>query len=338
MLILEILNYLKGYMLERLIIILMLLLISTITYYFNFVDVVYEWSLKKFLIDTPTYFIPTFFLSIIALYIGIKNYWRKVGHSVSGYYIKVSSIYSKDPYISQIILINEKDKPLIVNDVFVKYGRNVNFYMSNFDTPLIIKPYEKHIINYDPVFFYHSSDIHVTNISTLMDKIGKIFLNTSEGIVTVKKVRNYWNPFIESLKHPTFNLIQAQFTTRNESSNIKYLIKYKTLDQENFKHPICYNDNSLSIEKTNIYEINKMNEDQLTIKIKDKINSKELSWESFEIVNVEKKLQNTLAKYPQKYNCSNETFLNFFEYYISYFISKIKNFFQNYSRKLRKNK
>ena len=129
-------------MFERLIIISLSLILISLFYYFNFVDVIYEWNLKKFLKSLPTYFLPTFFISIIAIYIGIKNYLRKVGHHVSGYYTYNSSIYSKDVQISEITLINQKDKPLIINHIILKFGWNVNLHIHDYEEKgvLIIKP------------------------------------------------------------------------------------------------------------------------------------------------------------------------------------------------------
>ena len=89
-------------MFERLILTLISLFIVITSYHFNFIDIIYEWDLKEFLLSLPTYFLPTFFISIIGIYIGIKNYFRKVGHSVSGYYIPGSSLYFKDKQIYEM--------------------------------------------------------------------------------------------------------------------------------------------------------------------------------------------------------------------------------------------
>lgn len=326
-------------MFERLIIIFLSLILISIFYYFNFVDVIYDWNLKKFMKSLPTYFLPTFFISIIAIYIGIKNYLRKVGHHVSGYYTYSSSIYSKDVQISKITLINQKDKPLIINHIILKFGWNINLHIHDYEEKgvLIIKPYEQEKIYLDPILFYYISDVHVTNLDFVMKIKGKIILNTTEGNIKVKDFKNYYNPIFELLKNKNFILIKPFFSKNsNERSNIKFIIKYNRLDGTSSDYFILNRKDYIKIDDLKISYSEELTEIELRNIINKNIESNILNCKSYSIENIENKLNENLSRLNRSYKCSDETFLTFKEYFLSFLKSEIKHKYKSIKNKIKK--
>lgn len=328
-------------MFERLILTLISLFIVITSYHFNFIDIIYEWDLKEFLLSLPTYFLPTFFISIIGIYIGIKNYFRKVGHSVSGYYIPGSSLYFKDKQIYEMTLINNKDKPLVIRHIIIKFGWNVNLHIYDYENKgiLIIKPYEQETINFDPILFYHCSDVHVTNLDFITNQRGKIILNTTEGNIKVRNFKKYFDPIVELLKYEKFVLIQPFFTKNsNEYSNLKFILNYIDADGSSRSEYILNSNKPLIIDRLHLNDIDKLDENSLKIIIEENIESKTLSWDSFDIINVEDKLKSYLSRYPRKYTCSDKTFFTFFEYYSGFIKSRLKNRYKSILHKYQSKK
>lgn len=325
-------------MIERFFILISLTILISTFYYFNFIDVIYVWNLKSFLISVPTYFIPTLFLSILGLYIAIKNYWRKVGVNVVGFYTRYNIIYSKEPIIDKIVLINKKDKPVIIHDVIIRFGWNFHLHMTKSDEnkePIIIKPYEQYIINYDPTLIYVTSDIKIDNMSYVFDNKGKIILNTTEGKVKVKSLEKHWNPISEQLKYNNFHLIRTVNTTLDELSNIKFSIKYKHLNGNSYKLYININDHYISTPDFRIDNISKYNEIELKDIINNKISFGVIPWESFEIINVEEINKAKVNWYSREYSCSEETLISFYDFYSGYLISKVKYFRNKFIKKIK---
>ena len=96
-----------------------------IGWYYTFVESIYIIDLKIFLEKTPVYFLPTLILSVLGIYIAFRNYWRKSGVDVAAAYATAGDYSSNDSYISRVILVNKKDKPLIINNFYIKISENI---------------------------------------------------------------------------------------------------------------------------------------------------------------------------------------------------------------------
>ncbi len=161
--------------------------------YFIWIDPIYYLDIKAFLKQTPVFFLPTLILSILGLYFALKNYFRKSGANVSAWYgVSGTNQHSKN-YISSVLLLNNKDKPLIINNIYLRLGRNIYIKLSEMDSDfLTLKSYEVMHYKLPAVHVYFSGMIRIENIDKAINdkKITKrIVLDTLEGLVVCKKFK-----------------------------------------------------------------------------------------------------------------------------------------------------
>lgn len=67
-------------------------------------------------------------VSVWALWVAIKALNLKCGNKVVGYYNVESSIDSSIPYIKEIVLQNLKDKEVAIQDIYIRFGRDIYRY------------------------------------------------------------------------------------------------------------------------------------------------------------------------------------------------------------------
>lgn len=106
-----------------------------------------------------THIKPLFF--ILVTYLTITLSIKKLGHDVKVYYTVKGSSYLP-AQISSVILMNAKDKPVIVTELLVQFPDNQAMKLKEFDPPLIlnslssekveIEQYSKLNGNYEPKF------------------------------------------------------------------------------------------------------------------------------------------------------------------------------------------
>lgn len=166
-----------------------------ISIYFTFVDPIYYIDLKDFLKKVPEFFMPTLVVSLLALYFASKNYLRKSGVNVAATYGQQSNFSSKDSYISSVILVNKKDKPLIIKNFYLKISENLFISLSSDsweDEYITLKPYESLVHKLPPKLGYFCNMRKVIGINEILNnkKIKKqIVLDTIDGIVYCKPLK-----------------------------------------------------------------------------------------------------------------------------------------------------
>ena len=90
-------------------------------------------------------------MSVLGIYIAFRNYWRKSGVDVAAAYATAGDYSSNDSYISRVILVNKKDKPLIINNFYIKISENIFIKLNNNDDGYItLKPYESTVHKFPP--------------------------------------------------------------------------------------------------------------------------------------------------------------------------------------------
>lgn len=210
-----------------------------IGWYYTFVESIYIIDLKIFLEKTPVYFLPTLILSVLGIYIAFRNYWRKSGVDVAAAYATAGDYSSNDSYISRVILVNKKDKPLIINNFYIKISENIFIKLNNNDDGYItLKPYESTVHKFPPRLGYFCNMRPVVGlIDVLYDKKIKkrIVLDTVDGIVICSQLK-FSNVILQALNnHSTARIVghDGKFIGKWEwpvGNNVLYFIELITHD------------------------------------------------------------------------------------------------------------
>ena len=170
-------------------------------------------------------------ISLIALWIAIKNYRRKHGIELRGSFRITSSITCEDKYVSNILIENIKDRSVTIFCIYLKVGNSIYVELANFDeTPLILKPYETFNRPSGPIEFY-SVNMRKVDINDLLSnhKIKKrLVLSTSEGRYIVPRQLRQWNPITEFFKNHYTGILHpypSKYRDTHLGSNIRYVVE-----------------------------------------------------------------------------------------------------------------
>lgn len=233
-------------------------------------------------------------VSTIALFVGFLNYRRKSSISIHGNFQINSSIDCNDKYVNKVILENKKDRSVAIYKIYLRIYPNSYIVLSEFDnSPLIIKPFEVHQIEYGPIQYY-GINMNKIEINHLLDmkkrsyrKKIRLVLSTSTGKYTVKKCIKYWDPIIDFFKNYSTAIIRPSIVRYKEQfigSNIKFVIilKYKDAEQA---IQLREDDYQIKIFKDfNFTKESLENKDTLKKYLEELLKSGVLKCESFEIL------------------------------------------------------
>ncbi|EGQ7814862.1 hypothetical protein ABVD54_003435 [Vibrio parahaemolyticus] len=95
--------------------------------------------IELFVSTSSDYFRPILVLitSIFAIYFA----WKKIGHNIMVQYSVVHEGFSA-PRINEIILSNNKDKPVSVYSIYATFDNDLLLELKKFSPPEVLKPYE----------------------------------------------------------------------------------------------------------------------------------------------------------------------------------------------------
>jgi len=279
---------------DKLFLIFFFTLILLLTIYFTSIDPIYYIDLKDFLKETPEYFLPTLLISLLALYITSMNYLRKSGVNISATYLTRGDFSSTESYISSIILVNKKDKPVIINRIFIRLGHNLYVQLiDGYNETFVLKPYESLNHKLEPHFVYMAGVKKVVNFSKVLSnkKIKKkIVLDTTEGIVVCSDLR-YKNIIHKVLSHYYTGLIirhKGEFINGIPvGNNVLYFIEIKTKNGENSFITISKNPESSLLDGKLKFDIDQLKNETGTSHIKNVIDKAleegVIDWQSFKV-------------------------------------------------------
>lgn len=170
----------------------------------------------------------------LAAFLTFRDFNRKVGHSVRGYFQLTSSRSSDQKYVSRIVLENTKDKPLVIFGIYLKLSSNLKIALEEFDRSelLTIPAYGIEKRNYDPIvgYSFNMTPIDFEDVLTWENQKAHLLLHTSEGKV---RVRNWWpsfNPASEYLRNHarvTARIDRATVEGRGYGNRTKYVVLLK---------------------------------------------------------------------------------------------------------------
>ena len=155
--------------------------------------------------------VPGLILLPLSLYLG----WKKVGTKIVTS-ISVEHQITLAPRISSIVLINKKDKPLVVFAAYAVINKEVYFRVETFNPPLVVKPLEATQIETEP---YSELSIGLTKFEpdfVLSNKV-EIYLALTEGIIKCKMANN---PDLNSI--PAFKKYRIATKIVNKFNGIVY--------------------------------------------------------------------------------------------------------------------
>lgn len=161
----------------------------------------------NFFVSASSLFVSTLSLGValIALIYAWIQFLSKSGMDFHGIFATSTSIWSRQRYISEIILENKKDKSIAISYIYLRAGRNIYIELADYNSsPRIISPFETIKIKSDEgVSGYISSDYKIDLHSILGDrKIKKcLMVVTPQGVSKVKGYKSYWNIYVESLRN-----------------------------------------------------------------------------------------------------------------------------------------
>ncbi|MGA3703317.1 hypothetical protein ACI2TA_08205 [Ralstonia nicotianae] len=182
-------------------------------------------------------------ISAFALIIALRNYRRKAGVLVRGYFTTGSSIFSNDRYITKIGLENLKDRSITIYAIYIKFGHNYYLELEEFDQPITLKPFETYHKEFGDIEFY-SINLHQISLDDLFTdtKIKKrIVLSTSDGRYTVPPSKRIWNPVSDFFHNYATAIIRPNRGTykgRDLGANVVYVIEVKSSNGEEAIFPI----------------------------------------------------------------------------------------------------
>lgn len=170
-------------------------------------------------------------ISLVALWVAVKNYYRKNGIELRGSFQITSSRSCEDRYVSNILIENIKDRSTTIFDIYLKVGHSIYIHLVEFDeNPLILKPYETYQKQFGPIEFY-GFNLRKVDINDLLanHKLKKrLVLSTSDGKYAVPRRIGSWNPVVEFFSNHLTGILQpvpSRYKDTDLGSNIKYVVE-----------------------------------------------------------------------------------------------------------------
>ncbi|MDD2162539.1 hypothetical protein N1078_18425 [Pseudomonas sp. MIL19] len=194
-------------------------------------------------------------ISLIALWVAVKNYHRKNGIELRGAFQIASSRFCEDRYVSNILIENIKDRSTTIFDIYLKVGHSIYIHLIEFEeNPLILKPYETYQNQFGPIEFY-GFNLRKVDINDLLanHKLKKqLILSTSDGKYAVPRHIGSWSPVIEFFNNHLTGILQpvpSRYKNTDLGSNIKYIVEIIDQVDKTQIVPVGRNDHDIGVFK-----------------------------------------------------------------------------------------
>ena len=283
---------------------------------------------------------------IIATIAGVFSYFTyklKIGQKAKAC---CAITYSKDlPYISSVIIENQKDKDLVIHDIYVRFGPNIYVDLLDKDYSdkynIVVPPLSVKEIKFGPVFMYNVNTHRVDVESLFKTTKYKVVLSTSHGKMICNDWEKGWSAISESLSNHhivvarpnrIYSTSSVYFKNNFEtpaidyssySEEVKYVVKLITKDGEKMFCKIYDNDRKIKLFKDLTFSEDVLKDEDSIRKYLNKAKEKKLInfFKIEEIYNVRKMMDSTLDLYQDEIiELKSETPLHF--YTIGYINSK----------------
>lgn len=273
---------------------------------------IYQLSLFNFnlinFFNCKYYYIAYIFGAVGGLF-AIENFYRKEGISVLGnltttkYFGEFDENF--DTSFKNLTLINRKDKPIIIFDIYIKVAQNTFIHLKEVskENPIIIKSYEHYHEDFNEAFFYSSG---INAYSLKLSKVIKnfqIFLHTSEGMYKVKRLKshNSFYKFYSRILRPA----RLEFNSKSVPLDVNFIVSFCDL-KDNF-HTIYIKKSStfLQVDEYKFYWTEPLNKKILHEKINLGIKSNQLKIKNLKVIDFQEKLKsfkNDFIQFKDGYN------------------------------------
>ena len=170
-------------------------------------------------------------ISLLALIISIRGYWRKTGVLIRGSFSTTSSSYCNDRYVSEITLENLKDRAITIFAIYLKVNPNYFIELEDMEAkPLVLKPFETYHRSFGPIEFYSVSAKRIDLRSVMDDKTIKkqLVLSTSHGRYNVASRIGRWTPitmFFANHLTAVVKTVRSTYKGETIGSNIAYVLE-----------------------------------------------------------------------------------------------------------------
>jgi hypothetical protein len=185
---------------------------------------------QSFLRETQMFTsIAAFFISLAALIVATRNYRRKSGVMVRGYFGFAWSKSCNDRYVTHVVIENLKDRAITIFAIYVKVGHNYYIHIEDHeDKPLILPPYSTYRKDFGPIEFYgfNGRKIDLNNVIKNDQAKQQLVLSTSDGKFVVPRTMSRWNPIRDYFDNDmtiVVRPIQSTYKDRHLGSNVKFV-------------------------------------------------------------------------------------------------------------------
>lgn len=262
---------------------------------------------------------------IIASLAGIITYFTyklKIGQKAKA---SCAITYANDlPYISSLIIENQKDKDLIIHDIYVKFGPNIYVDLLDKDFSdkynIVVPPLGIKEFKFGPVFIYNVNTHRVDVERLFKSSKYKIILSTSQGKLTCNDWGKGWSAISEALtNHHVFvvnpnrvystssvyfkdNYETPAIDYSSYSNEVKFIVKLIKKDGGQLYCPIYNNDKKILLFKDLTFSDEILKDEDSLRKFLNKAKDKKLiDISKIEyIYDVQKIMNSTLEHYPEK--------------------------------------
>src|ERR1017187_3597174 len=177
-----------------------------------------------------------FAVSVLALVVTIKNYRRKAGVLIRGTFSMSSSIDCDDPYVSEVLLENAKDRAVTIFAIFLRVGANIYVEVEDLAVkPLVLGPFDTYHKRYGPIEFYadNTSRIGLRNVLEDLTAHRRLVLSTSHGKHMVRSRILRWSPvadFFANYFTSVIRPVRSTYKGEDLGSNVKYVVEIVSQD------------------------------------------------------------------------------------------------------------
>lgn len=187
-------------------------------------------SLERMVEIFVTHFQLSVFIAAIALYLAFRNYRRKSGVLIYGGASVSKDYLSSQPYVSDLILENQKDRAVTIYGIYLKIGHNYYLEIEDVEAnPLLLSPYESLRKSYTRAYAYSASTDLVSLRGLLDDRNVKrrVALSTSAGRYIVPPRVKRWDPILDSFHNMltvTVRPRQIEYKGISLGDNVRYCL------------------------------------------------------------------------------------------------------------------
>jgi hypothetical protein len=269
-------------------------------------------------------------ISIIALVYTVLTYTLKRGHRFKCSFSTCSSLDCDDEYVSSLTIVNQKDRPAVIFEIYLQLGYGNFLLLDDFSNkPLILHGFEVYYKKYDPLIFYQVG-IKRIKIDSLLGnpKIRtRLVVSTAEGKKVVKIGMKHWRPQYSFFENYLTAIIRPQYLTYEDiryGSNVKYLLVIHEAGEKQVI-PIKDGDEQLQcFEKLKLDKNVLLSRDVFQLHLQRLIDKGQLKFDTFEVVDFQEDVQGEMSRFDSEVYQANPH--SFFYYNI---FGRVATYFEN---------